>query len=135
MQGIAQRYKVKNILVAHAILNIDVSSGGLPRVTVNLLRFGPRSKSTEVLGYTVTVKRNLKTALAQLAMLVASDQQERWKQRTQLSLGEEASLSASLSLSSLSLWLTVQKRLEGSSLINSYYLREISRRDAQIVIN
>ena len=67
-------------------------------------------------------------------MLVATDQEEQWKRRTQFSLGEETSLSASLSLSSLPVWLAVRERLTASSLINNFYLREISRRDAQIVI-
>ena len=81
------------------------------------------------------VGSDLKAALNQLAMVVATDQQERWKQRTQLTLGNETSLSASLSLSDLSIWLDVRKRLKKSSVISSFYLREISRQDAQIVIN
>ena len=135
LQAIAQRYKVEKILVAHAIMNVDVSSGGLPSIGVNLLHFGPRGKSTEPLDYTVRVSSDLKSALTQLATLVTTDQQERWKRRTRLSLGKETSLSASLSLSDLSLWLDVRKRLVASSVISSFHLREISRQDAQVVIN
>ena len=135
LEAIAHRYKVKNILVAHAILNIDINSGGLPRVAVNLMRFGPQGRSAEVLGYTVEVSSNLKSALTQLALFVAVDQQERWKRRTQFSLEEKGSLSASISLPSLSLWLAVRKRLAASSVISSFKLREISRRDAQVVID
>ena len=83
----------------------------------------------------VRVSRDLKSALTELATLVATDQQERWKRRTRLSLGKETSLSASLSLSDLSLWLDVRKRLADSSVISSFHLREISRQDAQVVIN
>ena len=135
LKVIAQRYEVNNILVAHAVLDIDLRAGGLPRVAVNLLRFGPSGKSIEVLDYTVRVGNDLEEAMGRLALLVAMDQQEQWKRRTQLSFGEEISLSALVPLSDLSDWLTVRKRLAASAMVSGFQLRGISLQDAQVVID
>ncbi len=135
LKVIAYRYGATNVLVAHATLNIDLRAGGLPRVAVNLLRFGPGGKSTEVLGYTVRVDNDLEEAMGRLALLVATDQQEQWKRRTQLSFGEEVSLSALVPLSDLSDWLTVRKRLAASAMVSGFQLQGISLQDAQVVID
>lgn len=135
LKVIASRYGATNVLVAHATLNIDLRAGGLPRVAVNLLRFGPGGKSTEVLGYTVRVDNDLEEAMGRLALLVATDQQEQWKRRTQLSFGEEVSLSALVPLSDLSDWLTVRKRLAASAMVSGFQLQGISLQDAQVVID
>ena len=135
LKVIAHRYEVNNILVAHAVLNIDLRAGGLPRVAVNLLRFGPGGKSIEVLDYTVRVGNDLEEAMGRLALLVAMDQQEQWKRRTQLSFGEEISLSALVPLSDLSDWLTVRKRLAASAMVSGFQLQGISLQDAQVVID
>ena len=135
LKVIAHRYEVNNILVAHAVLNIDLRAGGLPRVAVNLLRFGPGGKSFEVLDYTVRVGNDLEEAMGRLALLVAMDQQEQWKRRTQLSFGEEISLSALVPLSDLSDWLTVRKRLAASAMVSGFQLQGISLQDAQVVIS
>ena len=135
LKVIAHRYEVNNILVAHAVLNIDLRAGGLPRVAVNLLRFGPGGKSFEVLDYTVRVGNDLEEAMGRLAFLVAMDQQEQWKRRTQLSFGEEISLSALVPLSDLSDWLTVRKRLAASAMVSGFQLQGISLQDAQVVID
>lgn len=135
LKVIAHRYEVNNILVAHAVLNIDLRAGGLPRVAVNLLRFGPGGKSFEVLDYTVRVGNDLEEAMGRLALLVAMDQQEQWKRRTQLSFGEEISLSALVPLSDLSDWLTVRKRLAASAMVSGFQLQGISLQDAQVVID
>ncbi len=135
LKVIAHRYEVNNILVAHAVLNIDLRAGGLPRVAVNLQRFGPGGKSIEVLDYTVRVGNDLEEAMGRLALLVATDQQEQWKRRTQLSFGEEISLSALVPLSDLSDWLTVRKRLAASAMVSGFQLQEISLQDAQVVIS
>ncbi len=135
LRAIARRYEVENVMVAHAVLNIDLTVGGLPQVQVNLLRFGPRGKSTEVLDYTVGVKTDLEVALNQLAMRVALDQQEQWKRRTQLSFDADTSLSALVPLSDLSDWLTVRNRLQASAMVGAVKLQGISRLDAQVVID
>ena len=135
LKVIAHRYEVNNILVAHAVLNIDLRAGGLPRVAVNLQRFGPGGKSIEVLDYTVRVGNDLEEAMGRLALLVAMDQQEQWKRRTQLSFGEEISLSALVPLSDLSDWLTVRKRLAASAMVSGFQLQGISLQDAQVVID
>ncbi len=135
LKVIAHRYEVNNILVAHAVLNIDLRAGGLPRVAVNLLRFGPGGKSIEVLDYTVRVGNDLEEAMGRLALLVAMDQQEQWKRRTQLSFGEKISLSALVPLSDLSDWLTVRKRLAASAMVSGFQLQGISLQDAQVVID
>ena len=135
LKVIAHRYEVNNIVVAHAVLDIDLRAGGLPRVAVNLQRFGPGGKSIEVLDYTVRVGNDLEEAMGRLALLVATDQQEQWKRRTQLSFGEEISLSALVPLSDLSDWLTVRKRLAASAMVSGFQLQGISLQDAQVVIN
>ena len=135
LKVIAHRYEVNNILVAHAVLNIDLRAGGLPRVAVNLQRFGPGGKSIEVLDYTVRVGNDLEEAMGRLALLVAMDQQEQWKRRTQLSFGEEISLSALVPLSNLSDWLTVRKRLAATAMVSGFHLQGITLQDAQVVID
>ena len=135
LQAIADRYEVNKILVAHAILNIDLSSDGLSRVAINLLHFSSSGKNFEIIDYTVSVGDDLETALDRLARFVVLDQQEQWKRRTQVSFEKVSSLSASLPLSKLSDWLTVRKHLAASSIVTSFELREISRQDAQVVID
>ncbi|MDP6689069.1 MAG: DUF2066 domain-containing protein [Alphaproteobacteria bacterium] len=135
LQNIARRYGVENVVVAHAVLGIDLTSGGVPRVQVNLLRFGPGGKSTEVLDYSVNVGNDLEAALDRLALRVVVDQQEQWKRRTQLSFGTDTSLSAQVPLSGLRDWLAVRKRLGAVAMVRSFKLLGISRQDAQVVID
>ena len=135
LRAIADRYEVENILIAHAVLNIDLSSGGVPRVQVNLLRFGSQGKSTEVLDYTVNVGSDLEGAMNRLALRVAVDQQEQWKRRTQLSFDTDTSISAFVPLSGLNDWLTVQQRLNATAMVSGVKLLGISRQDAQVVID
>jgi hypothetical protein len=135
LRAIARRYEVETILVAHAVLSIDLAAGGLPRVRVNLLRFGRRGKSTEVLDYTVSVGNDLEAALNRLALRVALDQQEQWKRRTQLLFDADTSLSALVPLSGLADWLKVRRRLDASAMVGAFTLQGISRQDAQVVID
>ncbi len=135
LRAIALRHGVENVIVAHAVLRIDLASGGVPQVHVNLLRFGPRGKSTEVLDYMADVSGGLEQALNNLALRVAVDQEEQWKRRTQLSFGADTSLSALVPLSGLADWLTVRQRLGASAMVRSIVLQGISRQDAQVVIN
>jgi hypothetical protein len=134
LRAIATRYNVENVMIAHAILDIDLAAGGLPQIQVNLVRSGPQGKSTEVLDYSVTVGNDLRAALAQLALRVAVDQQEQWKRRTQLSFDADTSLSALVPLTGLANWLEVRKRLAASAMVSVINLQEISRTDAQVVI-
>ncbi len=135
LQNLARRYGVENVLTAHAVLGIDLASGGVPRVQVNLLRFGPGGRSTEVLDYSVNVGNDLEGALNRLALRVVVDQQEQWKRRTQLSFGSDTSLSAQVPLSGLGDWLIVRKRLGAAAMVRSFKLLGISRQDAQVVID
>ncbi len=135
LNAIARRYGVENVLVAHAVLSIDLAAGGLPRVVVILLRFGPRGKSTEVLDYSVDVGRDLEAAMNHLALRVAVDQQEQWKRKTQLSFDADTSLSALVPLSGLADWLVVRQRLRAAAMVSVVKLRGISRQDAQVVID
>ena len=135
LRAIAQRHGVKNVLVAHAVLLIDLASGGLPQVQVNLLRFGPRGKSTEVLDYTTSVGTGLAQSMNNLALRVAVDQEEQWKRQTRLTFDADTFLSALVPLSSLGDWLTVRQRLGASAMVRSIKLQGISRQDAQVVIN
>ncbi|MBT6677871.1 MAG: DUF2066 domain-containing protein [Rhodospirillaceae bacterium] len=135
LRAIAQRHGVEKVMVAHAVLRIDLASGGVPQVQVNLLRYGPRGKSTEVLDYTASVSGGLEQALKNLALRVAVDQEEQWKRRTQLTFGADTSLSALVPLSGLADWLTVRQRLGASAMVRSIKLQGISRQDAQVVID
>jgi len=122
-------------MVAHAVLSIDLQAGGVPRVDVTLLRFGPRGKSTEILDYGIDVGQDLDGAMDRLALRVVTDQQEHWKRRTQLNFGTETNLSALVPLSGLAEWLVVRQRLEATAIVRSITLHGISRKDAQVVIN
>jgi hypothetical protein len=135
LNAIARRYGVENVLVAHAVLSIDLAAGGVPRVVVTLLRFGPRGKSTEVLDYSVDVGKDLEAAMNHLALRVAVDQQEQWKRKTQLSFDADTSLSALVPLSGLADWLVVRQRLRAAAMVSAVKLRGISRQDAQVVID
>ena len=135
LRAIAKRYGVDSVLVTHAVLKIDLSAGGVPRVQVNILRFTPRGKSTEVLDYGVKVSDDLDAAMIRLAARVALDQLEQWKRRTQLSFDADTSLSARVPLSSLADWLSVRQRLNASAMVRLIKLRGISRQDAQVVID
>ncbi len=135
LRAIAQRYGVDNVMVTHAILSIDLAAGGVPQVQVNMLRFTPRGKSTEVLDYGVKVTDDLDTAMDRLARRVAVDQLEQWKRRTQLTFDADTSLSAQVPLSGLPDWLSIRQRLNASAMVRSIKLRGISRQDAQVVID
>ena len=139
LRAMALRYGVENIMVAHAVLSIDLQAGGVPRVDVTLLRFGPRGKSTEVLDYSIEVgqglDRDLGGAMDRLALRLVTDQQENWKRLTQLTFGTETSLSALVPLRGLAEWLAVRQRLEATAIVRSITLHGISRQDAQVVID
>ena len=135
LRGIARRYGVDSVLVTHAVLSIDLEAGGVPRLLVNLLRFTPRGKSTEVLDYSVKVEDDLDAAMDRLAARVALDQLEQWKRRTQMSFDVDTSLSAQVPLSGLADWLAVRERLNAAAMVRTIKLQSISRQDAQVVID
>lgn len=135
IKAIARRYGVDNVLVAHAVLNINLAAGGVPRIRVNLLRLTRRGKSTEVVDYNVKVGDDLDGAMDRIAQRVAMDQLEQWKRRTQLSFDADTNLSAQVPLSGLTDWLTIRRRLNTSAMVRSIELQGISRQDAQVVID
>ncbi len=135
LRAIAQRYGVDTVLVSHAILSIDLAAGGIPQVQVNMLRFTPRGKSTEVLDYGVKVAEDLESAMDRLAQRVAMDQLEQWKRRTKLSFDADTSLSAQVPLSRLADWLLIRQSLNASAMVRSIKLQSISRQAAQVIID
>jgi hypothetical protein len=135
LHAIAKRYGVDNVLVTHAILSIDLAAGGVPQVQVNMLRFTPRGKSTEVLDYGVKVADDLDTAMDRLARRITGDQLEQWKRRTQLSFDADTSLSAEVPLSGLADWLSIRQRLNASAMVRTIKLLSISRESAQVIID
>jgi hypothetical protein len=135
LRAIARRYGVENVLVSHAVLSIDLAAGGVPQVQVNMLRFTPRGKSTEVSDYGVKVADDLETAMDRLARRVAGDQLEQWKRRTQLSFDADTSLSAQVPLSVLADWLSIRQRLNATAMVRSFKLQSISRQAAQVIVD
>ena len=134
IQSIAARYRVRDILVAHATLVQDLAANR-PLVHVSLRHIGPSSGAVTIETFTGESRERVGVLLAEAVQRTVERLEDDWKRDNYLRFDEPVSLSASFSLGTLSDWLEMRRRLGGAAVIQRVELASITRSDAQIVIH
>jgi hypothetical protein len=109
LQSIAARYRVRDILVAHATLVQDLAVNR-PRVHVSLRHIGPSSAGVTIETFTGESRERVGALLAEAVQRTVERLEDDWKRDNFLRFDEPVSLSASLSLGTLSDWLEMRRR-------------------------
>ena len=134
LQTIAARYRVRDILVAHATLVQDLAANR-PLVHVSLRHIGPSSGAVTIETFTGESRDRVGALLAEAVQRTVERLEDDWKQSNYLRFDEPVRLSASFSLGTLSDWLEMRRRLGGAAVIQRVELASITRSDAQVVIH
>ena len=134
LQTIAARYRVRDILVAHATLVQDLAANR-PLVHVSLRHIGPSSGAVTIETFTGESRDRVGALLAEAVQRTVERLEDDWKQYNYLRFDEPVRLSASFSLGTLSDWLEMRRRLGGAAVIQRVELASITRSDAQVVIH
>ena len=134
IQSIAGRYRVRDILVAHATLVQDLAANR-PLVHVSLRHIGPSSGAVTIETFTGESRARVGALLAEAVQRTVERLEDDWKRDNYLRFNEPVRLSASFSLGTLSDWLEMRRRLGGAAVIQRVELASITRSDAQVVIH
>ena len=134
IQSIAARYRVRDILVAHATLVQDLAANR-PLVHVSLRHIGPSSGAVTIETFTGESRARVGALLAEAVRRTVERLEDDWKRDNYLRFDEPVRLSASFSLGTLSDWLEMRRRLGGAAVIQRVELASITRSDAQVVIH
>lgn len=134
IQSIAARYRVRDILVAHATLVQDLAANR-PLVHVSLRHIGPSSGAVTIETFTGESRARVGALLAEAVQRTVERFEDDWKRDNYLRFDEPVRLSASFSLGTLSDWLEMRRRLGGAAVIQRVELASITRSDAQVVIH
>jgi hypothetical protein len=134
IQSIAARYRVRDILVAHATLVQDLAANR-PLVHVSLRHIGPSSGAVTIETFTGESRARVGALLAEAVQRTVERLEDDWKRDNYLRFDEPVRLSASFSLGTLSDWLEMRRRLGGAAVIQRVELASITRSDAQVVIH
>lgn len=132
--AIAARYRVRDVLVAHATLVQDLAANR-PLVHVSLRHIGPSSGAVTIETFTGESRDRVGALLAEAVRRTVERLEDDWKRDNYLRFNEPVRLSASFALNTLSDWLEMRRRLDGAAVIQRTELASISRSDAQVVIH
>ncbi|NQV79515.1 MAG: DUF2066 domain-containing protein [Alphaproteobacteria bacterium] len=134
IQAIAARYRVRDILVAHATLVQDLAANR-PLVHVSLRHTGPTSGAVSIETFVGESRAQVGALLAEAVARTVERLEDEWKRDNYLRFDEPVSLSASFALGTLSDWLEMRRRLGGAAVIQNVELASITRSDVQVVIH
>jgi hypothetical protein len=134
LEAIATRYRVRDVLVAHATLVQDLAANR-PLVHVSLRHIGPSSGAVTIETFTGESRDRVGELLAEAVQRTVERLEDDWKRDNFLRFDEPVRLSASVALSTLSDWLEMRRRLGGSAVIQRVELASITQSDAQVVIH
>lgn len=134
LRQIAERYRTRDVLVAHATLVQDIAANR-PVLHVSMRHIGPSSNSVTIETFTGVARDQVDELLAEAVTRSVERLADDWKRANYLRFDEPVRLSASVSIGALSDWLEIRRRLGGAAVVQSVELASITRSDAQVVIN
>ena len=134
LRSMAARYRVRDVLVAHATLVQDLAANR-PLVHVSLRHIGPSSGAVTIETFTGESRDQVGALLAEAVQRTVERLEDDWKRDNYLRFDEPVRLSASFTLSTLSDWLEMRRRLAGAAVIRRVEIASITQSDAQVVIH
>jgi len=134
LQKIAARYRVRDVLVAHATLVQDLAANR-PLLHVSMRQLGPSSSAVTIETFSGASRDEVGRLLTEAVNRSVLRLEDDWKRANYLRFDEQVRLSASVTLTALSDWLEISRRLGGAAVIQKVELASISRSDAQVVIH
>jgi hypothetical protein len=134
VQAIAARYRVRDVVVAHATLVQDLAANR-PIVHVSLRHSGPASGAVSIETFVGESRDRVNELLAEAVQRTVERLEDEWKRDNYLRFDEPVRLSASFAIGTLSDWLEMRRRLGGAAVIQNVELASITRSDAQVVIH
>lgn len=132
--AIGQRYGVRDVLIAHARLEVDLAANR-PRLHVTLRQIGPAGEGIVLLSFTGEARDRVPELLVQAVAESVVRLEEDWKRDNLLRFDSPVRLSVRVPLSNLAEWLAVRERLEASAVVRRVELAALSRADAQVVLH
>ncbi len=134
LRSMAARYRVRDVLVAHATQVQDLAANR-PLVHVSLRHIGPSSGAVTIETFTGESRDQVGALLAEAVQRTVERLEDDWKRDNYLRFDEPVRLSASFTLSTLSDWLEMRRRLAGAAVIRRVEIASITQSDAQVVIH
>ncbi len=134
IRKIAARYRLRDVLVAHATLVQDLAANR-PVLHVSLRHIGASSNAVTIETFTGLSREQVGMLLREAVNRTVQRLEDDWKRANYLRFDEPVRLSASVDLTTLSDWLEMSRRLKGAAVIQNVELASVTRKDAQVVIH
>lgn len=132
--AIARRYDVEDVLVAHAVLQIDLAAN-LPRLNVTLMEVGPAGNAVIVQSFSGVARDRIPELLVRAAAEATLRLEEDWKRDNILRFDSPDRLSVRVPIGGLEEWLDIRGRLNGSAIVRKVELIALSRNGAQVTLH
>lgn len=134
LAAIARRYNVGDVLVAHAVLQIDLAAN-VPRLTVTLREVGPAGNAVIVQSFSGVARDRVPELLVRAAGEATMRLEEDWKRDNVLQFDNPVRLSVRVPIGGLEDWVEIRSRLDGSAIVREVELAALSRSGAQVVLH
>ncbi|MCH8182872.1 MAG: DUF2066 domain-containing protein [Proteobacteria bacterium] len=134
LSAIARRYNVEDVLVAHAILQIDLAAN-VPRLNVTLREVGPAGNAVIVQSFSGVARDRIPELLVRAAAEATLRLEEDWKRDNILRFDNPDRLSVRVPIGGLEEWVDIRSRLEGSAVVRKVVLTALSRTGAQVILH
>ena len=134
LRAIARRYNVEDVLIVHAVLQIDLAAN-LPRLNVTLREVGPAGDAVIVQSFSGVARDRVPELLVQAAAEATLRLEEDWKRDNVLQFDNPVRLSIRIPIGGLDDWVEIRNRLNGSAIVRNVELVALSRSGAQVVVH
>lgn len=134
LSAIARRYDVEDVLVAHAVLQIDLAAN-VPRLNVTLREVGPAGNAVIVQSFSGVARDRIPELLVLAAAEATLRLEEDWKRDNILRFDNPDRLSVRIPIGGLEEWVDIRKRLGGSAVVRKVELTTLSRSGAQVILH
>ena len=134
LSAIARRYDVEDVLVAHAVLQIDLAAN-VPRLNVTLREVGPAGNAVIVQSFRGVARDRIPELLVLAAAEATLRLEEDWKRDNILRFDNPDRLSVRVPIGGLEEWVDIRSRLDGSAVVRKVELTTLSRTGAQVILH
>ncbi len=134
LNAIARRYNVEDVLVAHAVLQIDLAAN-LPRLNVTLREVGPAGNAVIVQSFSGVARDRIPELLVRAAAESTLRLEEDWRRDNILRFDNPDRLSVRVPIGGLEEWVDIRNRLDGSAVVRRVELTALSRNGAQVILH
>ena len=132
--AIAGRYGVDDVLIAHAVLEVDLAAN-VPRLHLTLRQIGRAGEGVVIRSFVGISRKRVPELLAEAVGQSVERLEEDWKRDNLLHFDNPVRLSARVPLRTLRDWLEVRSRLRDAAIVRDIVLVAISKSSAQVVLH